>query len=283
MSRAARLKSAADLSFGQILTPRLPVRFRRGCEKPNPKAHPMKTDHDGVAAAADIPAATGVVSTSTITRRKMLSIAPETSVLFVHIQHLVALRSEFCEVMRRYDVAGARFDDAFGDIPDVLRVTARDRALFHGELPRHGFYFTGGVDAILRDKMNGYQRCYGAHSGVEWRVDETARQRGDEILAALKARDAREKRLFKATGCRAIQDRIDTLRRDLARVVDMIADYPASTLEDLVAKAAVISGPVEGDDTDMDLIRESIVRDLHAIAPSAMPPAAARAPEALVA
>jgi hypothetical protein len=245
----------------------------------------MKTDHDGVAVTADTSAARGVVTTSTITRRSMLSIAPETSALFVHIQHLAALRSEFCEVMQRYDVAGAQFDDAFGDLPDVLYVTGRDYTLFDGALPQNGFYFSGsGVDAIRRNKKNGYKRCYGTASGVEWRVDEAARQRGDEILAALKAWDAREKRLFKVTGCRAIQDRIDILRPDLARVVGMIADYPASTLEDLVAKAAVISGKVEGEDTDMNLIRESIVRDLHAMTPSPSAPAATSpAPEALVA
>jgi hypothetical protein len=245
----------------------------------------MKNDHDSVAVGADTSAASGIVTTSAITRRSMLSIAPETSALFVHIQHLAALRSEFREVMQRYDVALTQFDDALGDIPDVLYVTGRDHRLFYGNLPNH-FFFSGsggGIDVIVRDRNREYRRCFGAASGVEWRVDEAARQRGDEILAAVDAWDEREDRLFEATGCRAIQDRIDILRPDLARVVGMIADCPASTLEDLVAKAAVISGEVEGEDTDMDFIRESIVRDLHAMSPSAMPPASARAPEALVA
>lgn len=41
MSRAARLKSAADQSSRLVLTPRLPVCHRRGCEKPKTGPDPM--------------------------------------------------------------------------------------------------------------------------------------------------------------------------------------------------------------------------------------------------
>jgi hypothetical protein len=73
----------------------------------------MKTDHDGVAAAADISAASGVVSTSTITRRSMLG--PEFSVSPAIVpglpdQELIDLGVQFDLLRAKYDRSSSRQD-----------------------------------------------------------------------------------------------------------------------------------------------------------------------------
>jgi hypothetical protein len=43
LSRARKGLKAPDLSLEQVVTPRLPVRFRRGCDRPNSRAPHMQT------------------------------------------------------------------------------------------------------------------------------------------------------------------------------------------------------------------------------------------------
>lgn len=67
MSRAARLKSAADQSSRLVLTPRLPVRLRHGCEKPLTWTTIMTTtrrDFLAISVSAAVAAASTTVSAS---------------------------------------------------------------------------------------------------------------------------------------------------------------------------------------------------------------------------
>jgi hypothetical protein len=106
MSRGATLKSAAACRFRRLSTPGCRPVVGAALISHNPKAHPMKTDHDGLAFAADTSAASGVVPTSTITRRSMLrselSVSPAIVPAPLRDQELIDLGMKFDFLCAKY-------------------------------------------------------------------------------------------------------------------------------------------------------------------------------------
>jgi hypothetical protein len=251
----------------------------------------MKTDHDGVAAAADLGA--GGCATQTITRRTMLSVISTTVVTSTsswqpdaNILALVKkINVAFIEANRccdRLDAAVAEFNSNRPHPPVTLSVQRGDWRLFSTwPLPRDGFYTDESVN-ILRDiSRSGCWKCMGTARGVEYVEDSELRRRVEEIILAYDRWDRASCRLYRRLGIPDLFKQAEAHDKFTASLLRDLHGMRATTIEGLIAKARVFRMSSGGDDLDYGYIEgieseenlmRSIVRDL--IQPTPPSPAA---------
>ena len=280
MSRAARLKSAVDLSFGQVLTPRLPARRRRGCEKPQPermlpmknRRSPNKTRRLPTRGVAPQPPAELVSLVHALARRAARedhmkhpaniagSLIEADSKLFALVQEIEDLQGKLADNRNDYERLLAEYESTLPAMPSALTFTERDATLFFLSGHSVGDSWAEDCGFIAEFKKEGFRRCIGAKGGVRWIVDLEAQQRGDEILAADVAWRKMQNEHSRSIGLMSNCDRADEIDHRIAALSVRIAQCRAKTLAGLQAKArAMVDNP------EFDAVRDSIIRDLTAI------------------
>jgi hypothetical protein len=201
--------------------------------------------------------------------------------LIALVARLEALKAGRRESRQRRDALLAEYEATLPAIPDVLFYTKRDSLLFCapwgiGEpLAEHVNYF----HAWLKGRTGGYRIVGGEITFVE---NREAKVRAKEILRACKDWIRTQNDHSRAIGLMRVCDDIDDVECRQSELCRRISRIRAQSLESLKLKA-IAARNLNFDLCWVDLINESIVRDLHAMTRNRCHQTAAPAPEALVA
>jgi len=194
---------------------------------------------------------------------------------------LAMLTAIWRDANARHDALLAEYDATLPAIPNVLLYTERDVFLF-GDSVKIGAPVPECVyrfERILDRRDGSYRVVDGKLVFTEF---EESKARAKEIVAARKAWNRAANDHAHAIGLTGIWDVIDELLEQRVDLGRRIARIRAQSLDGLRVKTLAASY-LDDDSPSVQLISESIIRDLKSMTKSTTPPTAARALVALVA
>ena len=137
-------------------------------------------------------------------------------------------------------------DAAVGPMPDVLRVTADDRAAWPHSAPWWTAYNADQLRALLPRLQRHVHD--GSSEGVRWTLG-----RAREVVNASDAREAAHKARLAATRHPAVEQAYDTAVERLGAVKEQILAAPAQTVAGLKVKARLLRQRLGAPDDDADV------------------------------